>query len=177
MAEAPDNESSKPGLGMRLAIASISKRFPLARNVSTHWLDQRLHEGQGSHVKILDCRAENEYDVSHIEGAVRIDYESSPEEILKVAAIDQSSIDPLDVVCYCSVGYRSSLVAQKLQDYVKHTTGSSNNRMSFFNLEGSLFKWANENRHMTNSEGCETKFAHPYNAVFGKLLNSDLRKS
>ena len=55
--------------------------------------------------------------------------------------------------------------------------GSSNNRLSFFNLEGSLFKWANENRHMTNSEGCETKFAHPYNAVFGKLLNSDLRKS
>ena len=55
--------------------------------------------------------------------------------------------------------------------------GSSNNRMSFFNLEGSLFKWANENRHMTNSEGCQTKFAHPYNAVFGKLLNSALRKS
>ena len=49
--------------------------------------------------------------------------------------------------------------------------------MSFFNLEGSLFKWANESRQMTNSEGCETKFAHPYNAVFGKLLNSDLRKS
>lgn len=33
-------------------------------------------------------------------------------------------IDPMDVVCYCSVGYRSSLVAEKLQDYVKKSKGT-----------------------------------------------------
>lgn len=130
-------------------------------------------------------------------------------------------IDPMDVVCYCSVGYRSSLVAEKLQDYVKKSKGTgtktpvslryqglgppvslryqgqisvrklgitsinclvffsdaASTNVSVYNLEGSLFKWANENRHMINSQGETTKFAHPYNTVFGKLLNSELRKS
>lgn len=30
----------------------------------------------------------------------------------------------MDVVCYCSVGYRSSLVAEKLHDYVKKSKGN-----------------------------------------------------
>lgn len=83
----------------------------------------------------------------------------------------------MDVVCYCSVGYRSSLVAEKLHDYVKKSKDAASTNISVYNLEGSLFKWANENRHMVNSRGETTKFAHPYNAVFGKLLNSELRKS
>ncbi|XP_061178546.1 uncharacterized protein LOC133187200 [Saccostrea echinata] len=193
-----DEESSKPGIGMRLTIASISKRFPRARNISTQWLFKRLYNSQesqssqesqnsqGSHtfqetqssasrVKILDCRAEDEYNISHIDGAVRVNYESSPEEILHAADIDKSTNDLLDVVCYCSVGYRSALVAQKLQDYVNKSMG--NDHLSFYNMEGSLFKWANENRHMVDQKGDATKFAHPYNAVFGKLLNSELRKS
>lgn len=182
MAESVTEEANKPGFGMRLAISSIARRFPSAHNVSTHWLDQRLHGGQRSQspsppVKILDCRAEDEFNISHIEGAVRINYESSPEELLKLAEIDISRKDPMDVVCYCSVGYRSSLVAEKLQDYVKKSKDAASTNVSVYNLEGSLFKWANENRHMINSQGETTKFAHPYNTVFGKLLNSELRKS
>ncbi|XP_062613827.1 uncharacterized protein LOC134275575 [Saccostrea cucullata] len=185
------DESSKPGVGMRLTIASISKRFPRARNVSTQWLYKRLqnsresqeksHDRQESqnsqehHIKILDCRAEDEYNISHIDGAVRINYDSSPDEILQAADIDKTTNESLDVICYCSVGYRSALVAQKLQDHVSKSTG--NDHLSFYNMEGSLFKWANENRHMVDQKGEATKFAHPYNAVFGKLLNSELRKS
>lgn len=181
MAESVTEEANKPGFGMRLAISSIARRFPLAHNVSTHWLEQRLHGSQEplnpTPPKILDCRAEDEFNISHIDGAVRINYESSPEEILKLAEIDQSRKDPMDVVCYCSVGYRSSLVAEKLQDYIKKSTDTASTSLSVYNLEGSLFKWANEKRHMVNSQGETTQFAHPYNAVFGKLLNSELRKS
>ena len=46
-----------------------------------------------------------------------------------------------------------------------------------YNLEGSIFKWANEKRPMVDREDQPTSFAHPYNAVFGKLLNSENRKS
>jgi hypothetical protein len=48
MAESITEEASRPGFGMRLAIASIGKRFPQARNVSTGWLEGRLHNSQES---------------------------------------------------------------------------------------------------------------------------------
>ncbi|CAL4079089.1 unnamed protein product, partial [Meganyctiphanes norvegica] len=44
------------------------------------------------------------------------------------------------------------------------------------NLEGSIFKWANEGRPMINNDGNSTKLCHPYNTVFGLTLNKDLKK-
>lgn len=46
-----------------------------------------------------------------------------------------------------------------------------------YNLEGSIFKWANENRQMVDHKNRSTVYAHPYNAVFGKLLKKELRKT
>jgi rhodanese-related sulfurtransferase len=43
------------------------------------------------------------------------------------------------------------------------------------NLEGSLFKWANEDRPMINNESESVKLAHPYNKIWGKCLRKDLR--
>ena len=44
-----------------------------------------------------------------------------------------------------------------------------------FNLEGSLFKWANEGRPMVDRLGNKTLLCHPYSSVWGKFLNSELR--
>lgn len=41
-----------------------------------------------------------------------------------------------------------------------------------YNLEGSLFKWANENRPIVDRNGAITEKVHPYNSVWGKLLYS-----
>ena len=46
-----------------------------------------------------------------------------------------------------------------------------------YNLEGSIFKWANENRPMVDVKDRKTIFTHPYNVVFGKLLRKELRKT
>ena len=46
-----------------------------------------------------------------------------------------------------------------------------------YNLEGSLFKWANEGRPLVDFRGEKTILCHPYNAVFGKMLNRQLRSS
>ena len=51
------------------------------------------------------------------------------------------------------------------------------NRISVHNLEGSLFKWANESRPMVDGRDEPTIFAHPYSAVWGKLLKPELRRS
>ena len=45
------------------------------------------------------------------------------------------------------------------------------------NLEGSLFKWANEGRHMRDKMDRPTVFVHPYNAVWGTLLKPELRRT
>lgn len=46
-----------------------------------------------------------------------------------------------------------------------------------YNLEGSIFKWVNENRPIIDSDGAPTQFVHPYNAFFGKLLDPSHRYS
>lgn len=64
------------------------------------------------------------------------------------------------IVVYCSVGYRSSILARKLQD-----KGFTN----VYNLEGSIFKWANEGRPLVQGKVTVHK-VHPYNAHWGHLL-------
>ena len=70
-------------------------------------------------------------------------------------------VDPdRSIVVYCSVGYRSSILAEKLQD------------MGFtkvYNLEGSIFKWDNEGRPLVQGKVTVRK-VHPYNAHWGNLL-------
>ena len=46
-----------------------------------------------------------------------------------------------------------------------------------YNLEGSIFKWANENRPIVNGDDKPTHLVHPYNSFFGKLLESSRRAS
>lgn len=46
-----------------------------------------------------------------------------------------------------------------------------------YNLEGSIFKWANEGRPLVDPTGNTAKLCHPYSAVWGKLLNKELRSN
>ena len=71
------------------------------------------------------------------------------------------------VVCYCAVGYRSSVVAQRLdQHYKEHKkTGPP-----LHSLCGGLFQWANEGRPMAISNK-----VHPFSNAWGKLLDSKIR--
>lgn len=49
-------------------------------------------------------------------------------------------------------------------------------KVKAFNLEGSIFQWANEKRPMVDYVNQPTIFAHPYHIVWGKLLHKDLRR-
>ena len=69
------------------------------------------------------------------------------------------------ILLYCSVGYRSSRLADQLR-----RRGYS----QAANLEGSLFAWANEGRPLVNAQGKAALRVHPYNETWGKLLNPDL---
>ena len=80
---------------------------------------------------------------------------------------------PLTVVCYCSVGYRSSDMAQRLHRAAR----SSNVSLDVYNMEGGIFQWAIEERDIVESDGQKAAVVHPYSSVWGMLLPGKLRAS
>jgi predicted sulfurtransferase len=65
------------------------------------------------------------------------------------------------IVVYCSVGYRSADLVNKLRE--KGFT-------KVYNLEGSIFKWRNEGNKVYSGNQ-EVKLVHPFNRKWGELLN------
>jgi rhodanese-related sulfurtransferase len=117
--------------------------FPAVRQLATRILAEWL--GSNQRVLLVDVRAPEEFAVSHLKGAVNL---QKAAEILRVI----SETKPARTVLYCSVGYRSSEVANRLR---KRGPGE------IYNLEGSLFEWANEGRPVYRGEE-QVQHVHPY---------------
>jgi rhodanese-related sulfurtransferase len=110
-------------------------------------------------VVIFDVREVGEFDMSHLKGAVRVDPDVGPDAFLKQHG---ELLKDRTAVFYCSVGYRSSLLVERLVD----ATGDSTNLV---NLRGGIFKWYNEGLAVYDSAGV-TDEIHPFSAVWGRLL-------
>ena len=142
--------------------AGIRKKFPHVARVSTGALAGEMERGPGP--ALLDVRTPEEFAVSHLRGARRIDPDAPP------AALAELPKDA-DIVTYCSVGYRSAGLAERLR-----AAGYTRVR----NLEGSIFQWANEGRPVYRDgqqveQVEQVEQVHPYNATWGKLLKPRLR--
>ncbi len=126
--------------------------FPRVRHISTDELAELLQEQ--TDIALLDTREPEEYEISHLKGAVLAQDVGDA-----LDALEDRTRDEL-VVVYCSVGYRSSNLAAKLA-----RQGYSN----VVNVEGSIFKWANENRPIYRGNK-EVSKVHPYDDEWGQLL-------
>jgi len=136
----------------------IRARFPSVRTISTADLAASLERPAGDHPLLLDVRAAEEFAVSHLPGA---ELASNPTDA--IARIETAQ--PVRVVVlYCSVGYRSADAASRLQ-----ARGYTN----VFNLEGSIFQWANEGRPLFRGE-MPVKVVHPFDNDWGRFLNREL---
>jgi len=109
---------------------------------------------------LLDVRAQEEFAVSRIPGAIRAEEDAAGQ----LQQLGVASNDP--VVVYCSIGYRSTVLAEKLQE-----AGFTNVR----NLEGSIFAWAHEGYKLVNENG-PAEGVHPYNRWWGRYLQKSLWK-
>ena len=69
------------------------------------------------------------------------------------------------VVAYCSVGYRSARLAAALRD---------RGLADVHNLEGSIFRWANEDRPLFRGD-TPVRRVHPFDETWGVLLAPDRR--
>ena len=134
----------------------IRKRFPTVPQISTADLDGLLADPSRAPV-LIDARSPQEFAVSHLKGARNL---RSSDEVRSAIHSHQQSI-----VVYCSVGYRSSALAAKLQE-----AGFTN----VLNLEGSIFEWANEGRPVFRGTN-QVHEVHPYSRKWGQLLDPKLR--
>lgn len=139
--------------------AWIQHDWPEVPQTSTDELAQRMAATNGATPLLIDVRTREEYEVSHLPEAV---WAETPSEI---AAALRTASDQQAVVLYCSVGVRSSKAAAKLV---------RSGRANVFNLQGSIFRWANEGRPLIANDRA-VHVVHPYNERWGVLLNPQLR--
>lgn len=109
-------------------------------------------------IYILDAREQKEFEISHIKGARFIGYDDF--EIKSISNIPKDA----KVYVYCSIGYRSEKIGEKLQNegYEK-----------VYNLYGGIFSWANNGYPIENNKGIATTAVHGYNKKWSKWLNTE----
>ena len=159
-AEAPE-EGEDNTMFWSMTLKMIRARFPTVARVSTDTLQSWLDESpQRKNLLLFDVREPEEYAVSHLQGARPAPSKDEALKALQGAPSDQR------IVLYCSVGYRSSELAQFLM---------KKGYTEVYNLEGSIFAWANEGRPVYRGKE-RVKVVHPYDKIWGSLLKKSLRK-
>jgi len=135
----------------------IAQAYPDVQQLSTQELEDWLMDDTRPPPVLLDVRSPAEYALSHLPGAQPLPPGGDTMALLAKHPKDT----PL--VAYCSVGHRSSRLAVELQE-LGYT--------QVFNLDGSIFGWANEGRPLENEKGSLSK-VHPYNRRWGRLLDPE----
>lgn len=131
--------------------------YTLINGLISHSVTEvKANEIESAEVVWLDARAEEEFDVSHIEGAQFVGYDDF--DIKSVEQMDKNA----EIIVYCSIGYRSEKVAEKLEK-----AGFTNVK----NLYGGIFDWYNSGKTVVDSLGSPTKRVHGYGRTWGIWLN------
>lgn len=113
-------------------------------------------------VILFDVREPDEFKVSHLPGAIQV----SPE--IGAAEFKERFGDTLkgkQAIFYCSVGVRSTILAERVAGLVERSTGAAP-----MNLIGGAFQWSNEGRAMITPKGKGTRAIHPFDAYWGRLI-------
>ena len=108
----------------------------------------------------LDIRESEEFAVSHIPGAVRVAMNAAPADVLA----QLGDVTGKRVVAYCSVGRRSSIFAQDMQDALLGEGAAS-----VANLEGGVFGWHAQSLPLENEKG-RTDVVHPYDEIWKRYV-------
>jgi rhodanese-related sulfurtransferase len=125
----------------------ISKRVEIIKPAEIEDLSNYL---------VLDTRGRNEFEVSHLPGAIWVGYKEF--KLQEVSAL-QDVQKP--VLLYCSVGKRSGDIGEQLLD-----AGYKDVK----NLYGGIFKWVNDGKEVVNENGA-TQQIHAFSKTWGIWLN------
>lgn len=127
---------------MWAAIQAIRLQFNDVNHLSTEEVAEKLKTNPSPPI-LFDCRAPVEFEISHLQNAISVDPSISAEDLKQKLLENCKEKNSPEIICYCSIGYRSSEIARKLHNVLNN---ENNLDVKIFNMEGSIFKWANEHR-------------------------------
>jgi len=141
------------------AEASFRRDYPRVEPVRAARLAEWLDSDPA--LLLVDARDPEEFAVSRLPGAVNL------RDVDAVRAHRDATNPPPDrVVVYGALGFRSIELAEELGEAgvpgVRH-------------LRGGIFAWANEDRPLVDAEGRPAERVHPYNRIWGRLLEPGKR--
>ena len=110
---------------------------------------------------LFDVRTLEEFEVSHLPGAIRLDPDTDPKTFLRDYG---GLLEKERVIFYCSTGRRSTELAEEVEEILD----SQGKEAKPANMKGGIFRWHNESLPLMNATGT-TDSVHPYN-WFGKRL-------
>lgn len=131
-----------------------SKSYDLMLNTLLNHSVPEVSVGEvtGKDIVLLDAREMNEFEVSKIKAAQWVGYND-----FSLKSVENIPKDE-EIVVYCSVGYRSEKVAEKLRK-----AGYTN----VSNLYGGIFEWVNQDQPVVDSTNTATENIHAYDRVWG----------
>jgi len=136
----------------------------MLRDLLSHTVDEVTVaeiSDKDSTIVFLDAREWSEFKVSHIKNAIWVGYDD-----FDFSRLDSSIKKSDKIVVYCSVGYRSEKIAEKLEK-----KGYKN----VHNLYGSIFEWVNQGKLVYNMKGQTTQKVHGFNPEWGRWLRKGVR--
>jgi rhodanese-related sulfurtransferase len=145
-------------LDWRTVKAEIAARFPEIEQLTPAELAAWRADPERVQPLLLDARTAAEFEVSRLRGAHLADTKE------KALALLRGKRRNYPVVAYGAVGYRSAVLARRLR---------AHGYTRVFNLDGSIFQWANEGRPVYAGEK-PARHVHPYNDAWGALLDREL---
>ena len=142
----------------------ISKQYTHVPHIEA---DDLANMDESSYI-LFDVRQQDEYAVSHLKNAILVDPSLSVSEFRE--QFKEILVDKI-LIFYCSVGVRSSRLAEQLIVYESEIKQSS-----IYNLKNGIFGWHNESRPLFQQSEL-TDYIHPYNRVWGLAVNrSNLKR-
>jgi rhodanese-related sulfurtransferase len=138
----------------------VQNNYPIS-HLSWQDLKQQIVSSDSSLYLLFDVRAPEEYRISHIRTAIQVDPQMPATDFIKVYG---DTLKDKHAVFYCSVGYRSSIFARRVEPEALKAGARS-----VANLRGGIFRWYNEANPVFDARG-ETDKVHPYDSFWGVLL-------
>ena len=109
---------------------------------------------------VLDTRAREEWEVSHLPGARLVEFGLS-DAVFGPGLPDGLPPKDRPVVVYCTIGWRSGKVAERLR-----AAGWTR----AVNVFGGIIQWHNEGRPLVDVRGTPATRVHPYNKDWERFV-------
>lgn len=145
---------------MASTIAEVKAKWPGLNHVTPEQVQTLIDGGKAV---MFDVRTPEEYAVSRIPGAVRVDPAMSREAFI---AAHGAAVKGKTPVFYCAAGVRSSKLTERIGPEALAAAGAASAPVS---MAGGIFQWNWESRPLAGDKGA-TDAVHGYDAKWGRLV-------